>query len=467
MNPSRRSMAQGKTRALRGGLLEFLDDPAEVGAAASHRHRHDGLLLIEDGRIARTGDAAALLPTLSPGTPVDEYPDCLILPGLIDSHIHYPQTRVIASYGAQLLDWLHKYTFVEEQKFGDSAHAAGVARFFLDELLRSGTTTAVVYCTVHPESVEAFFAESERRNTRMIAGKVLMDRNAPAPLTDTAERGYEESRALLEKWHGRGRQRYAVSPRFAVTSSEAQLEAAGALLRAHPDAYLQTHLAENRDEIRAVRQLFPEARSYTDVYERAGLLGPRSIFGHCLHLADEELQRLSDSRSIAAFCPTSNLFIGSGLFDLARLRDPARPVRVSLATDVGGGTSYSMLRTAAEAYKVLQLQGQNLPALDALYMMTLGNAHALGLEAEIGTLAPGSEADVVVLDPAATPAMRHRTEAARDLDETLFALIVLGDERAVRATYVAGDRVYHAPPGERPRMTRSRRRASRTVTAGL
>ncbi len=439
-------MRPPNTRAVRGRLLDFLDDPTAVGATASHRHYSDGLLIIEDGRIAKTGDAAALLAELPPGRPVDEYRDCLILPGLIDTHIHYPQTRVIASYGAQLLEWLNKYTFVEEQKFGDPAHAGRIARFFLDELLRNGTTTAVVYCTVHPESVEAFFAESERRNTRMVAGKVLMDRNAPAPLTDTADRGYRESKALLERWHRRGRQLYAISPRFAVTSSQAQLEAAGALLREHPDACLQTHLAENRDEIATVRRLFPSAKSYTDVYDRCGLLGPRSIFGHCLHLADGELQRLSETRSVAAFCPTSNLFIGSGLLDLARLCDPARPVRVSLATDVGGGTSYSMLRTAAEAYKVLQLQGQNLPPLDAFYLMTLGNARALGLEAEIGSFAIGSEADVVVLDPCATPAMAHRVAAiGDDLDATLFVLMTLGDDRAVRATYVLGELTSAAP----------------------
>jgi guanine deaminase len=436
-------MAPTNTRALRGHLLDFVADPAEVGAAASYRHHQDGLLVIEEGRIAKAGDARSLLPELPPGTPVDEHPGCPILPGLIDTHIHYPQTQVIASYGAQLLEWLHKYTFVEEQKFGDPAHAAEIARFFLGELLRNGTTTAAVYCTVHPASVEAFFAESERCNTRMIAGKVMMDRNAPAALTDTAERGYAESKALLQAWHGRGRQRYAISPRFALTSSDAQLEVAGALLREHPGAYLQTHLAENHEEIAKVRKLFPNAKSYTDVYDRCGLLGPRSIFGHCLHLADEERQRLSDTRSVAAFCPTSNLFIGSGLFDLARLRDPARPVRISLATDVGGGTSYSMLRTAAEAYKVLQLQGQNLPTLDAFYMMTLGNARALGLEAEIGSFRIGGEADVVVLDPRATPAMAHRmATVGDDLEAALFVLMTLGDERAVRATYVLGELAY-------------------------
>ena len=439
-------MTVANTRALRGRLLDFVGDPAEVGAAASHRYHQDGLLVIEDGRIANAGDARSLLAELPPGTPVEEYPDRLILPGFIDTHIHYPQTQVIASYGAQLLEWLHRYTFVEEQKFGDPAHAAAIACFFLGELLRSGTTTAAVYCTVHPQSVEAFFAESERRNTRMIAGKVMMDRNAPAALTDTAESGYQESKALLQKWHRRGRQLYAISPRFALTSSEAQLQAAGALLREHPDVYLQTHLAENHEEIATVRRLFPSAKSYTDVYDRCGLLGPRSIFGHCLHLADHERERLSVTRSVAAFCPTSNLFIGSGLFDLARLRDPARPVRISLATDVGGGTSYSMLRTAGEAYKVLQLQGQNLPPLDAFYMMTLGNARALGLEAEIGSFRIGGEADVVVLDPCATYAMAHRmVTVGDDLEATLFVLMTLGDERAVRVTYVLGERAYAAP----------------------
>jgi guanine deaminase len=436
-------------RAIRGRVLDFLGDPAEVGAAASHHYHPDGLVVIEDGRIASVGDATALFPALPPGTVVDAYPDCLILPGLIDTHIHYPQTQVIASYGTQLLEWLNRYTFVEEQKFADPAHAAGVARFFLDEVLRNGTTTAAVYCTTHPAAVEAFFAESERRRTRMIAGKMMMDRNAPAALTDSAERGYDESKALLQAWHGRGRQLYAITPRFALTSSAAQLETVGALLREHPDAYVQTHLAENREEIATVRRLFPDASSYTDVYDRYGLLGPRSIFGHCLHLTDDELQRLSDTRSIAAFCPTSNLFIGSGLFDLARLRDPQRPVRVSLATDVGGGTSYSMLRTAAEAYKVLQLQGQNLSPLDAFYLMTLGNARALGLETAIGSFGIGSEADVVALDPRATPAMAHRMAAVRDdLEAALFVLMTLGDERAVRATYVLGEPTY-APPAAR------------------
>ena len=432
-------MSRSKRRAIRGRLLDFTADPAEAGEKNSYRYIADGALVIEAGKIISIGSAADLPADM----PVDHYAQALILPGLIDTHIHYPQTRIIASYGAQLLEWLDKYTFVEEQKFADSEHAAAEARFFFDELLRCGTTTAAVYCTVHPESVDAFFAESERRGTLMIAGKVLMDRNAPDGLLDDAERGYAESRALIEKWHGEGRQYYAVTPRFAVTSTDAQLEAAGALLGENPGVYMQTHLAENREEIAAVLGQFPWSDSYTGVYDRFGLLGPRSIFGHGIHLSDAEIARLSETGSTVAFCPTSNLFIGSGLFDMARLR--RKNVKVGLATDVGGGTSFSMLRTVAEAYKVLQLNGQNLPALQAFHMMTRGNAGALGLVERIGTLEPGSDADIVVLDARATPAMRRRMETVHDdLAEELFVLMTLGDDRSTVATYVAGDRLYHA-----------------------
>ncbi len=427
-------------RALRGRLLSFKADPAEVGAEASCDYLEDGVLVLAEGRIAAAGPADLLLPTLPADTPIDHWPRCLILPGLIDLHIHYPQTQVIGSYGARLLDWLQTYTFVEEQKFKSADHAAAIARFFLAELLRNGTTTAVVYCTVHPESAEAFFAESERQGTLMIAGKVMMDRGAPQGLLDTAEAGYRDSKALLARWHGRGRQLYAVTPRFALTSSEAQLAAAGALLAEHPDAYLQTHLCETPEEIAAVRALFPADASYTGVYARHGLLGPRSLLGHCIHLAPEERALMSDSGAVAVFCPTSNLFLGSGLFDRDGLRDPACPVRTGLATDVGGGTSYSMLRTLAEAYKVLQLRRQKLPALDAFHLITRGNAEALGLVDRIGTLEPGSDADLVVLDAAAVPAMAHRMATIGSLADELFLLMTMGDDRAVRATYVAGER---------------------------
>ena len=428
-------MADEAITAVRGRVLTFAAD-------RSHRYVHDGLVVMQGGLIRAVGDAATLLRTLPPGTAVDHHPDGLVMPGFVDAHIHYPQTRVIGSYGAQLLEWLQRYTFPQEERLRDPDVAAATARFFLDELLRCGTTTASVYCTVHPASVEAFFAESERRGTRMIAGKVMMDRNAPPGLLDTAERGYAESEALLRRWHGRGRQLYAVTPRFALTSTDAQLEAAGALARAYPTAHVQTHLAENHAEIAATRALFPWAPSYTGVYARYGLLGPRSLLGHCIHLEDDEVELLAASGSVAVFCPTSNLFLGSGLFDRARLR--AHGVRVALATDVGGGTSYSMLRTAAEAYKVLQLQGQSWPALEAFYTITRGNAEALGLGERIGSLAPGYEADLVVLDACATPAMAHRMAGIGDLSEELFALLTLGDDRTVTATYVAGRRAVPA-----------------------
>ncbi|HYG91430.1 MAG TPA: guanine deaminase [Azospirillum sp.] len=429
--------------AVRGRLLTFVAEPFGPGDAGSYRYLADGMLRIEDGRIAAVGPAEDVEPTLPPGTPVEHHGQALVMPGFIDPHIHFPQTQVIASYGAQLLDWLQKYTFVEEQKYADPAHAAANARFFLDELLRNGTTTAAVYGSVHPQSAEAFFTESERRGTAMIAGKVMMDRGAPEALRDTAQTAYDDSKALIARWHGRGRQLYAITPRFAVTSSDAQLEAAGTLAREHPDCYVQTHLSENLAEIATVRAQFPQARHYTDVYDRHGLLGPRSLFGHCIHLEEDEVRRLAETGSVAVFCPTSNLFIGSGLFDMARIKGHRPPVRVALATDVGGGTSYSMLRTAAEAYKVLQLQGQNLPALTAFHIMTRGNAEALGLRGSIGTLEPGGWADLVVLDARSTPAMAHRMETVQgDLEEELFVLMTLGDDRAVKATYVQGKRAF-------------------------
>lgn len=428
-------------KAVRGRLLSFDDDPAVAGE--SHRYLEDGLLVLEDGTIKQIGEAAEMLPGLPRDLAIDDYRDHLVMAGFIDPHIHYSQTQVIASYGAQLLDWLNTYAFVEEQKFADPAHGARIAEFFLDEALRNGTTTAAVYCTVHPASVEALFTASHARNMRMIAGKLLMDRGAPDGLLDTAQAGYDESKALIASWHGRGRQHYAVTPRFALTSTEAQLEAAGALLAEHEGVYLQTHLSENPREAEAVAALFPDDESYTAVYDRFGLLGPHSLFGHCIHLADSERTRLSESGSVAVFCPTSNLFIGSGLFDRDRARDQRFPLRMALATDVGGGTSYSMLQTAGAAYKVLQLQGQTLAPLQAFYDITLGNARALDLDRHIGALVPGREADLVVLDARATPAMAHRMETVEgDLPAELFVLMTLGDDRAVRATYVAGERLH-------------------------
>jgi guanine deaminase len=426
-----------QSKVLRGRLLWFTGDPAEPGERV-HRYVEDGAIIVGDGIIRQAGEAGSLLASLAPGTPVEDHRPHLIVPGFIDPHIHFPQTQVIASYGAQLLEWLTKYTFVEEQKFKDQEHCASNARFFFDELLRNGTTTAVAFCSVHPQSAEAFFAESERRGTLMLGGKVMMDRNAPEGLRDTPQRGYDETKALIETWHRRGRQLYAIAPRFAITSSPGQLEAAGSLAREHPDCHVETHLSENHAEIAYVRELFPDARDYTDVYDRYGLLGPKTLLGHCIHLEQRERAVIAERGSVAVFCPTSNLFIGSGLFDWRATR--AAGMRIGLATDVGGGTSYSMLRTASEAYKVLQLQGQNLPALTAFHAITRGNALALGLEDEIGSFEPGLACDAVVLDANATPAMRHRMQTATTLEEELFVLMMMGSDRNVVATYVMGER---------------------------
>jgi guanine deaminase len=424
-------------RIIRGRVLSFIDDPTVSGSRA-YSLVDDGAVLVAGGLIEAVGAARDILARAPQGSVIDDHAGSFIMPGFIDAHVHYPQTQVIGSYGAQLLDWLHNYTFVEEQKFVDPAHCARIAAFFLDELFRSGTTTAMVYCTVHPQSVDAFFAAAEQRGARMIAGKVMMDRDAPETLRDTAQSGYDQSKALIERWRGRGRLAYAITPRFAVTSTTAQLDAAGALAREFPDCYVQTHANENKAEIARVAALFPEAQSYIDVYAPAGLLGTRSVIGHCIHLQDSEVVALAESGSVAAFCPTSNLFLGSGLFDRARLERAG--VRIALATDVGGGTSYSMLRTAAEGYKVLQLNGQSWPALEAFYHMTLGNARALSLDGRIGSVEAGKEADLIALDPHATPALEHRAETVSgDLEVELFALLMLGDDRAVRQTYVAGE----------------------------
>jgi guanine deaminase len=424
-------------RAIRGRLLTFLRAPRSAGDTHSYRYIDDGVILVTDGRIDAVGPAAELAARLPTGVPTEHFPGALIMPGFIDPHIHFPQTQVIGSYGTQLLEWLETYTFVEEQKFADPEHAARNAEFFLDELARNGTTTALAYCTAHPGSAEALFAAAHQRNAGMIAGNSVMNRNAPPGLLKPAATAIADSRDLIARWHGTGRQRYAVTPRFAVTSTEDQLAALGALLAEFPTVLMQTHLAENRDEIASVRRLFPNDPSYTAVYARFGLLGPRSLFGHCIHLGEDEIALLRDTKSVAVFCPTSNLFIGSGLFDFDGLA--AAGVRIALATDVGGGTSYSMLRTAAEAYKVMQLNGQNLPALAAFDLLTRGNAAALGLEGEIGGLAPGAYADLVVLDARATTAMAHRMETVRNLDEELFVLMTMGDDRAVRQTFIAGE----------------------------
>lgn len=432
-------MMSNTRKAYRAAILHSLADPAVVGIEQSYEYFEDGILLIENDKVAQVGAAAELLPKLS-GVDVQHYPDALITPGFIDTHIHYPQTGMIASYGEQLLDWLNTYTFPTERQFEDKAHASDVAAIFLKELLRNGTTTALVFGSVHPQSVDAFFEQAELLNLRMIAGKVLMDRNAPDYLTDTAETGYAESKALIERWHGKGRLHYAVTPRFAPTSTPQQLELAGKLLGEYPDLYMHTHLSENRKEIEWVKELFPERKGYLDVYDHHKLIGPRAVFAHGVHLCDEECARLAETGSAVAFCPTSNLFLGSGLFDLNKLQ--AHGVRVGLGTDVGAGTSFSQLQSLNEAYKVMQLQGNKLDPFKSLYLATLGGANALYLDDKLGNFLPGKDADFLVLDYNATPLMSYRMQQAKSLEERLFALTMLGDDRAVKETFAAGVSVH-------------------------
>jgi len=436
--------------ALRGPTLSFVDDPFTVGDEAAMRYEPDGLIIMQDGIITAFGNHAQLHDQVSPDN-ITHYLDALILPGFIDCHVHYPQTQIIGAYGAQLIDWLNEYTFVAEQQFSDADHARAVSRVFLDQCLRSGTTSAAVYCTVHPESVEAFFEIASEYGMRMIAGKVLMDRNAPAALTDTAQSGYDDSLALIERWHGKGRLHYAITPRFAPTSTPAQLEAANALWQRHSDVHMQTHLSENQAELEWVRQLFPQHKDYLDVYDHYGLTGPRSIFGHAIHLSEREWQRLSETGSALAHCPTSNTFLGSGLFDFGRAKQPPppnRPQLVGLATDVGGGTSLSMLQTMGEAYKVGQLGGHSLSAAKLLYLATRGAAQALYLDDKIGSIDVGLDADLVVLDPKSTPLIDFRMKHCQDINEALFVQMTMADDRATQAVYIAGRLAYER--GARP-----------------
>lgn len=424
-------------KAIRGDFLHCLADPGPQGDAAALESVRDGILMVKDGLIDALQPAATLLPQLRPDVVMEDWRGHLIVPGFIDAHVHYPQVDVIASHGTQLLDWLERYTFPEERKFAERTHADAVAEFFLDRLLENGTTTAAVFCTVHPQSVDAFFEAAQQRNLRMIAGKVLMDRNCPEDLRDTAETGYRGSKDLIERWHGQGRLGYAITPHFAPTSSPDQLAACGRLAREHPDVWIQSHVAENRGEVAWVRELFPEARSYLDVYDRHGLVRERAIYGHCIWLDDADRARMAASGAAAAFCPTSNLFLGSGLFDYRRMR--AAGVHTALATDVGGGTSYSMLTTMAEGYKVQQLLGSTLHPAQMLYLATLGAAKSLYLDNRIGNFDTGKEADLAVLKPTQNLVLERRASLRdRTALDLLFAYTLLGDERAVAATYLMG-----------------------------
>ena len=420
---------------LRGRTVSFLRRPESVDDMDAVVFEQDGAILIEDGMIVASGAWTSVQDQIGDAKIIDHRPS-LILPGFIDPHLHFPQMQVIGSFGTRLIEWLNTYTFPEEMRFSDRAHAARIADKLFDVLIANGTTTAAAYCTSNPTSVEAFFTAAEARNLRMIGGKVLMDRNAPDGLCDTPQSAHDDTLRLAEKWHGRGRALYAITPRFAITSTPEQMEVARALVQRLPDAYLQTHLGETPEEIAFATSLYPDARDYTGIYEDYGLLGPKALLGHCIHLTDREVGVLAETGSVAVSCPTSNMFLGSGLFRRQRLLDSG--VNIALATDIGGGTSYSMLRTLDEFYKVLQLNREVLNPLASFDQITRGNAEALGLRDRIGTLEPGTEADIVVLDATARPEMALRLERVNTLAEELFLLQTLGDDRVVRETYVAG-----------------------------
>src|SRR5690606_18915173 len=364
---------------LRGRVLSFLRAPEGIEDTQSYRYIEDGAVTMADGVIVGVGDYADA-DTINAIT-IDHRPN-LILPGFIDLHLHYVQSQMLAAYAGSLLEWLNTYTFYEEQKFSQQGHADAVAVDFYDNLIRNGTTTAVAYCSSHPRSVDAYFAEAQRRNRLMVGGKVMMDRNAPEALCDSAQSGYDDTKALIARWHGRGRAHYAISPRFAITSTPEQLEMTRALVVEHPECYVQTHLGENDAEIAFSMELYPEAKDYTGIYEDYGLLGPKTLLGHCIHLNHREAAVLAETGSVAVFCPTSNLFLGSGLFDLDRLGKDG--VRIGLATDIGGGTSFSMLRTMDEGFKIQQLRGYRWNPLASFFQSTRGNAEALGLAGQIG-----------------------------------------------------------------------------------
>ncbi|MGZ9810660.1 guanine deaminase [Pseudoroseicyclus sp. H15] len=425
------------TQLLLGQTLAFTADPFTHGPGAA-RHSARGGVLIEGGRIAAVGEADDLR-AAHPEAEVVDHGQALILPGFVDAHMHYPQTGMIASWGKRLIDWLNGYTFPEEMRLADPAYATEIAERTLDLALANGTTTLLSYCTIHPHSVDAFFTAAKARGMRVAAGRTCMDRDtAPEGLRDTAQSAYDESKALIERWHGKGRASYAITPRFAPTSTEDQLEALGALWAEHPDCLMQTHLSEQTDEIDWVLGMYPGDEDYLATYERHGLIGERAVFGHAIHLTDRERARLVESGAGIAHCPTSNTFIGSGLFDLPGLR--AAGARIGLATDTGGGSSFSMLRTMAAAYEIAQLRGTALHPAELIWLATEGAANLLH-QPGIGRLAEGGEADLVVLDLSSTPGIAQRSTSAGDIWEALFPTIMMGDDRAVAETYVAGKRM--------------------------
>ncbi|OAM33746.1 guanine deaminase [Eikenella sp. NML96-A-049] len=429
--------------AIRSAMLTFKKDPFFHEMDECLVYESDAVIVMEGGKITQVGRAQDILPELD-GVEVKRYTDSVIIPGFIDSHVHYPQTEIIGAYGEQLLDWLNNYTFIAEQGFKNKEHASEVAKVFLKEQFRNGVTSSTVYCTVFPQSVDAIFEEAEKYDMRIMAGKVCMDRNAPEALLDTPQRAYDESSSLIKKWHNKGRAEYVITPRFVPTSTPEQMEMMQALAAENPDMLIQSHVSENVNEVAWVKDLCPKAKDYTDAYAQYGLVRPRAIYGHGIHLTDRELSVFSETGAAVAHCPTSNFFLGSGCLNVKKLRDKNRPVHVGLATDLGAGTSFSMLQTMNEAYKAAQMNGTPYTSLHSFYLASRGTAEALGLQDKIGTIAVGMEADLTVLNLKSTPIIDYRMKYAKDLEEALFIQMTLGDDRAIAATYVAGKEVYRA-----------------------
>ncbi|WP_412535401.1 guanine deaminase [Pseudobacteriovorax antillogorgiicola] len=427
-----------KTKRFRASILHFVNDPAKVEKVeSSYEYFEDGLLTVRNGKVVSVEPYSR---KVHGRRGVKDYRGKLIVPGFVDTHIHFPQTEMIAAYGEQLLEWLETYTFPTEKQFEDKAYADKIAKFFLEQLVSNGTTTALVFGTVHPQSVDALFEAAETINMRLVAGKVMMNRNAPNYLLDTAKSSYDDSKALIQKWHGKGRNLYAITPRFAPTSTPEQLTLAGKLKAEFPDVYVHTHLSENLNEIEWVKSLFPERAGYLDVYDHYGLTGDKSVFAHSIHLTDDEWATFAETDSVISFCPTSNLFLGSGLFKLHVAEKNG--VRVGLGTDVGAGTSFNQLQTLNEAYKIMQLQGKKLSAFKGLYLATLGGAESLSIDHLIGNFKEDKEADFVVLNWDATKLQKLRMSRSTTLEDRLFALMMLGDDRNIEATYVDGRKVF-------------------------
>ena len=435
-------MTKSSVKILRGQSLSFKNNPFSSSDESSLMYESDALIFIKEGKILKIGSYSQFKDQVPEGCLIEHHKDAVILPGFIDTHSHYPHTQIIGAYGKQLIDWLTNYTFIAEQSFADPNHATSVAKVFIQESLKAGSTTSAVYCTVHPHSLDALFTEASKLNRRMIAGKVLMDRNAPQALTDTAQGSYDDSKKLIEKWHNVGRLSYAITPRFAPTSTEEQLAMAGNLWSEYKDVYMQTHISENLQEINWVKELFPKHKGYLDVYDSFGLVGERAIFGHGIHLTDNEWQRIFESGSSIAHCPTSNEFLGSGLFPFEKAYKKNQMVKVGLATDIGAGTSFSQLQSMNESYKIAQLQGYSLSSVKAFYLATKGAAESLYLDSKIGSLEVGMEADILVLDCKATSLMNFRLSYCKNIEEVLFVLMTLGDDRSTKAVYVAGEKVY-------------------------